>query len=53
MAWAIAAAVVSALGLAVLARKWSRGRADEPVAAGAAGGDALSQQLDDELRDLD
>ena len=48
-----AAAVVSALGLAVLARKWSRGRADEPVAAGAAGGDALSQQLDDELRDLD
>ena len=49
-----AAAVLSALGLAVLARKWSRARADEPVAAGAiSGGDALSQQLDDELRDLD
>ncbi len=48
------AAIVSALGLAVVARRWSRAR-DGAVPAVAAGGvdSGLQQQLDDELRDLD
>ena len=46
---------LSALGLAVIARRWAAGRVDRaglgaPVAAADAG---LQQRLDDELRDLD
>jgi cytochrome c-type biogenesis protein CcmF len=47
-------AALSALGLAWLARRWAAGRAEAAVAAPAApADDALQQQLDDELRDLD
>ncbi|MEZ5293990.1 MAG: heme lyase CcmF/NrfE family subunit [Vicinamibacterales bacterium] len=47
-------AALSAGGLAVLARQWSRDRAEaEPAAASAALDASLQQQLDDELRDLD
>ncbi len=48
-------ALLTAVGLAVIARRWARGRT-EPSALGtpAAAGDAgLQQRLDDELRDLD
>jgi cytochrome c-type biogenesis protein CcmF len=46
---------LAALGLAVIARRWSKGGGDHGVpAVAAAGADArLQQQLDDELSDLD
>ncbi|MCC6987674.1 MAG: cytochrome c-type biogenesis protein CcmH, partial [Acidobacteria bacterium] len=48
-------ALLTAVGLAVIARKWATGRTEAsalgtPAAAGDAG---LQQRLDDELRDLD
>ena len=48
-------AALTALGLAVIARRWATGRAGQPgLGAPAAAADAgLQQRLDDELRDLD
>ena len=48
-------AALTAVGLAVIARRWATGRTEAsalgtPAAAGDAG---LQQRLDDELRDLD
>ncbi len=48
-------ALLTALGLAVIARRWATGRAAQPgLGAPAIAADAgLQQRLDDELRDLD
>ncbi len=48
-------ALLTAVGLAVVARKWSAGRNEaSPLGTPAAAGDiGLQQRLDDELRDLD
>ena len=48
------AAALAALGLGLVARRWSRGSAEGEAPAALAGADGqLLQQLDDELRDLD
>ena len=46
---------LTAVGLAVVARRWASGRADQPDlgAPVAAADSGLQQRLDDELRDLD
>ena len=46
---------LTAVGLAVVARRWATGRADQPDlgAPVAAADSGLQQRLDDELRDLD
>ncbi|MBP7778031.1 MAG: cytochrome c biogenesis protein CcsA [Acidobacteria bacterium] len=50
-------ALLSAVGLAFIARRWASGRREAAAAAGAAAvagiDPGLQQQLDDELRDLD
>ena len=47
-------AAFAALGLGLMARRWSReGGRSEPVALAAGADSGLQQQLDDELRDLD
>ncbi len=48
-------AALAALGLGLMARRWSRegGGPAEPVALAAGADSGLQQQLDDELRDLD